>query len=73
MAQVIEDAEKQHDVERPHTLRREIHHVDIDILHPRFEHLAGERKSCFRAPPGSVPGIVVGCDDARGAPPLALE
>ena len=32
MAQVIQDPEKQHEVERPDAFGREVHHVDIDVL-----------------------------------------
>ena len=50
MPQVIEHAEKQHDIEGADAFRGEIHHVDIDVLHSRPEHLARQRKPRLRRP-----------------------
>ena len=49
MAQMIEDAEKKHDVELADALGREIHDVDVDILDLRAERL----RAPARIPPSS--------------------
>ena len=73
MAQVIEDAEKEHDVELADPLGRQIHDVDVDVLDFRTERTPGEFESCLRAPTGPVPGKVVGRDDPGGAAALGFE
>ena len=34
IGEMVEDAEEQHDIERPDPLWREVHHVDVDIFDP---------------------------------------
>ena len=51
MAQVIEDAEKKHDVELADALGREIHDVDVDILDLRAERLRASSNPAFEPQP----------------------
>ena len=73
MTQVVQDAEKQHDIERADTFGRKLHHVDVDVFDARTERLASQTKAGLRTPARSVPRKMVRRNDAGRAAPLAFK